>query len=139
MGSGVTMFDIMADDLDRARQFYQTAFGWKTKQVPGAPAITRALPGQPKSAYPFVEAIPGPIADHGFLVDRGAISGHLSERTSGFNSPSSFSKCEISMSHWPSPSASEDGSFIPRSNTGTSEASPTWPTPRETYSASGRT
>lgn len=31
----ITHFEIPADDVDRARKFYSSLFGWKFKEVPG--------------------------------------------------------------------------------------------------------
>ncbi len=32
---GIVHFDIPVDDIDRARQFYQSLFAWKIEKVPG--------------------------------------------------------------------------------------------------------
>ena len=41
--SGQIFFEIQADDLDRAENFYKTIFGWKFKPVPGLPVEYRSI------------------------------------------------------------------------------------------------
>jgi predicted enzyme related to lactoylglutathione lyase len=46
----IVHFDIPADDLERARNFYKSLFGWKIEQPPGFPYYlieTSALEGKP--------------------------------------------------------------------------------------------
>ena len=46
----IVHFDIPADDLDRARNFYEQLFGWKIEQTPGLPYYlieTTDLEGNP--------------------------------------------------------------------------------------------
>jgi len=63
----VQAFDIPADDMDRAKKFYQEVFGWKIDPVPG-------------SGGNFHEAITVPVDENGEPKVIGGINGGFFQR-----------------------------------------------------------
>ena len=63
----VQAFDIPADDMDRAKKFYQEVFGWKIDPVPG-------------SGGNFHEAITVPVDENGEPKVIGGINGGFFRR-----------------------------------------------------------
>lgn len=73
MSGRVVHFEIPADDLDRAREFYRTAFGWELTPVPdldytmvqSTPTDERGMPTQPGSInggmFRREEPVTGPV------------------------------------------------------------------------------
>jgi predicted enzyme related to lactoylglutathione lyase len=63
----VRAFDIPVDDMERAKKFYQSIFGWKIIPVPG-------------SGGDFHAAITAPVDENGELTIPGAINGGFYKR-----------------------------------------------------------
>lgn len=82
MANTIMHFEIPADDVERAKTFYEKAFGWKIKQFPMPPGqeywgvttrknsepgingglMKRSMPGQPFTNYITVKSIDPMIA-----------------------------------------------------------------------------
>ena len=65
MNTKVVHFEIPADDVERARHFYKSVFGWKITDVPGMD-------------YAFLET--APTDERNMLVEPGAINGGMLKR-----------------------------------------------------------
>jgi len=72
MTDKVVHFEIPADDLDRARAFYQQAFGWTINSLP-------------ELDYNIVETTP--IDETNVPTEPGAINGGMMRRQAPINSP----------------------------------------------------
>lgn len=72
MSGRVVHFEIPADDLARAREFYQSAFDWKLEPVP-------------EMAYLMVSTTP--TDDQGRPTEPGSINGGMFERAEGLTTP----------------------------------------------------
>jgi hypothetical protein len=68
----VQHFEIPADDLARARAFYETTFGWKTSDFPMADGST------------YVGLHTGPTDDKNMLEEKGFINGGMFKRGGNF-------------------------------------------------------
>jgi uncharacterized protein len=69
MSGKVVHFEIPADDVGRARGFYQEVFGWALTEIPGM-------------NYTMVQTTPSD--ENGMPSDPGAINGGMFERTGDF-------------------------------------------------------
>jgi len=72
MSGRVVHFEIPADDLDRAREFYRSAFGWTLTPVPDMD-------------YTMVMTMP--VDDQGRPTEPGGINGGMFRRSSELGSP----------------------------------------------------
>ena len=72
MADKVVHFEIPADDLDRARAFYQDAFGWTINSLPDLD-------------YSIVETTP--IDETNMPTEQGAINGGMMRREAPITSP----------------------------------------------------
>lgn len=72
MSGRVVHFEIPADDLDRAREFYRSAFGWELSAVPGMP-------------YTIVRTVA--TDDEGMPTEPGAINGGMLQRQGPITGP----------------------------------------------------
>jgi predicted enzyme related to lactoylglutathione lyase len=72
MSGGVVHFEIPADDVSRAQEFYQSAFGWNLNPVPQA-------------NYTMVGTTP--TNEQGMPTDPGAINGGMLKREPPVTSP----------------------------------------------------
>ena len=73
MAGRVVHFEIPAEDLDRARRFYEEAFGWQTSPMPDMP-------------YTIVSTVPTDETT-GMPTEPGAINGGLMKREGPFDGP----------------------------------------------------
>ena len=65
MSGRVVHFEIPADDMDRAVEFYRAAFGWDIRPMP---------------EMDYVMLMPTPISDEGMPVEAGSINGGMFKR-----------------------------------------------------------
>jgi len=72
MSGRVVHFEIPFDDGDRARSFYQSAFGWNIVHVP-------------EMSYTMVST--GPMSEQGPSLEPGYIGGGMMQRADGFQGP----------------------------------------------------
>jgi predicted enzyme related to lactoylglutathione lyase len=72
MAGGVVHFEIPADDVERARAFYQGAFGWNITPMP-------------EMEYTILGTTP--TDEQGMPTSPGAINGGLFERSFGISTP----------------------------------------------------
>jgi predicted enzyme related to lactoylglutathione lyase len=72
MSGGVVHFEIPADDVSRAQEFYQAAFGWNLNPIPEA-------------NYTMVSTTP--TNEQGMPTDPGAINGGMLKREPPVTSP----------------------------------------------------
>jgi uncharacterized protein len=72
MSDKVVHFEIPADDLDRARTFYQDAFGWTINSIP-------------ELGYNIVETVP--TDETNMPTEPGAINGGMMRRETPITSP----------------------------------------------------
>ena len=72
MSGRVVHFEIPADDVERAEEFYRTAFGWNVQSMPGM-------------GYTMVSTTP--TDDQGAPKDPGAINGGMLKREGPVTSP----------------------------------------------------
>lgn len=68
----VQHFEIPADDIARARAFYEASFGWKTSEFP--------MP----DGSPYVGLHTGPTDDKNMLEEKGFINGGMVQRGGAF-------------------------------------------------------
>jgi predicted enzyme related to lactoylglutathione lyase len=72
MAGGVVHFEIPADDEDRAREFYRSAFGWGFEVMP---------------EMQYSLAMTTPMDEHGRPTVPGSINGGLFKREEGITAP----------------------------------------------------
>lgn len=72
MSGKVVHFEVPADDLERAQEFYRQAFGW-------------TLNGMPELDY--VLAVTSPVDEQGMPTEPGAINGGMFKRDPTVNQP----------------------------------------------------
>ncbi len=72
----VVHFEIPADDLGRAKKFYQTVFGWELSDVPNMP---------PGAEYSVIRTVA--VDDKNMPRESGAINGGMMQRTPDATGP----------------------------------------------------
>ena len=65
MSGRVVHFEIPADDMDRAAEFYRTAFGWDIRPMP---------------EMDYVMLMPTPVTEEGMPAEAGSINGGMFQR-----------------------------------------------------------
>lgn len=72
MSGRVVHFEIPAEDMDRAAEFYRAAFGWEIRPMP---------------ELDYVMVMPTPTDDQGMPVEAGSINGGMFKRDAERPSP----------------------------------------------------
>ncbi|SDK78092.1 VOC family protein [Cryobacterium sp. Sr8] len=72
MSGRVVHFEIPADDMDRAAEFYRAAFGWDIRPMP---------------EMDYVMLLPTPISEEGVLAEAGSINGGMFKRDAKLANP----------------------------------------------------
>lgn len=91
MTHGVIMFELPAEDMSRAQDFYRAVFGWESQAVDGLDSV----PDEPQQRggqvqRPLFELITAPLDDDGLPMERGVITGAVIQRRAEITGPVIF-------------------------------------------------